>query len=276
MRRVCVAFAALALLAVAAPAAQADHLAPTVTATLELGGRATDDCDQVSGFPRPLCGGARRARISWNASCGPSAPPDALQEIEVGILGVAPNGRRFGYDGEVLDYQAPLVGSLAMTAGPGLRFLGRVVVKCSVETTDAEGNLVEHRGEATADTTQLYLPPYLAAFRNTRASFCGVNLRGNRSSFLLQADQYAEMSWYPRYSAASLIRRGTPEIRQIKLFARGAGIRVKASPDRGILNEFGDLGTSLRPRRAGKLRIWATIGGKRTNALRVTVLPKRC
>jgi hypothetical protein len=28
--------------------------------------------------------------------------------------------------------------------------------------------------------------------------------------------------------------------------------------------------------RAGMLRIWATIGGHRTNTLRIRVLPKRC
>jgi hypothetical protein len=38
----------------------------------------------------------------------------------------------------------------------------------------------------------------------------------------------------------------------------------------------GEIGTWLTPRRGGTLRIWATIGGHRTNTLRVKVLPKRC
>lgn len=60
------------------------------------------------------------------------------------------------------------------------------------------------------------------------------------------------------------------------LFARGAGVRLKRSPDRGMLRELGEVGTWLNPRRAGTLRVWATIGGHRTNTLRIRVLPKRC
>ena len=79
-----------------------------------------------------------------------------------------------------------------------------------------------------------------------------------------------------RYSGKALLRPGSPAMRQIKLFARGAGVRVNRSPDRGMLRELGEIGTWITSRRGGTLRIWATIGGKRTNTLRVRVLPKRC
>jgi len=152
-----------------------------------------------------------------------------------------------------------------MTAEPGLRFFGEVVVKCAVRgpDVDEDGAPIEHSGQATGRTDQLYLPPRLAAFRTTFGSFCGVNVPAKRTAFLLQAGEYAELEWLLRYSVPSLIRRG-------------AGIRVEASPDRGMLSEFGAIGTGLKPRRAGKLRIWATVGGKKTNTRRVTVLPKRC
>ena len=42
------------------------------------------------------------------------------------------------------------------------------------------------------------------------------------------------------------------------------------------LNQLGALGTWVNPRRGGTLRIWATIGGHKTNTLRIRVLPKRC
>jgi hypothetical protein len=48
MRCVRAAFAALCLLAVAAPAAQSDHVTPSVTATLELG-EAVRDCSLHQG-----------------------------------------------------------------------------------------------------------------------------------------------------------------------------------------------------------------------------------
>jgi hypothetical protein len=216
MRRLAVALAAVAAMALAAPAAQADHIAPSVTATLELGD-AVRDCS-ASG----LCARARRATVSWNASCGPAAPADALGEVDVGIYGVAPDGKRFGYDGEALEAEdATLTGSMRMTAGPGVRFFGEVTVTW-------------------------------------------------------QAGQYAQIEYFLRYSASSLTRRGVPELRQLKFFARGAGVRKKASADRGMLNQLGALGTWVNPRRAGTLRIWATIGGHRTNTLRIRVLPKRC
>ena len=114
------------------------------------------------------------------------------------------------------------------------------------------------------------------SFRTLRSGFCGVNVPRNKIDQWLQARQYAELEYFLRYSASSLIRRSVPEMRQIKLFARGAGVRKRAAPDRGMLGEFGAIGTWVNPRRGGTLRIWATIGGKKTNTLRVRVLPKRC
>jgi hypothetical protein len=271
MRRALAGLAALCALAAAAPAAQADHIAPTVTATLDPGARVKG-CDPRSG----LCGGARRAAISWNASCGPAAPSDALQSIDVTIFGVTPSGGRFAYDSEGLESEASLVDSLGMTVGPGLRFIGEVVVTCAVTVTDEEGTSVEHRGQATATTAEFYLPPFLTGWRTTRSGFCGVNPPNSKLDKLLQAGQYAELAWLVRFSGGSLLRRGVPALRQIKLFARGAGIRLKASPFRPLVRQFGLLGTYLTPRRGGTLRIWATIGGKKTNALTVRVLPKRC
>jgi hypothetical protein len=271
MRRALTVLAALTALAAAAPAAQADHVAPSITATLALG-TTVKDCS-ASG----LCARARRAVVSWNASCGPAAPADALQEVDVGIYGVRPNGGRFSYDGEALEGDdATLSGSLAMTAGPGLRFFAEVTVVCNAVVTDAEGNQVEHKGQATATTTQFYLPPQLMDFRTTRAGFCGVSVPNSKIDRWLQAGQYADLAYYLRYSAGALLKPGVPEMRQIKLFARGAGVHLKRSPDRGMLRELGEIGTWVRPRRGGTLRIWATIGGKRTNTLRVRVLPKRC
>jgi hypothetical protein len=272
VRRVCALIVTLGALAAGAPAAQADHIAPSVTATLELG-EAVRDCN-LSG----ICARARRAKVSWNASCGPAAPADALQEVDVTIYGVRPNGARFAYDGEALEAEdATLTGSMGMTAGPGLRFFAEVAVTCIAVVTDAEGNEVEHTGKATsAPTAQFYLPPQLVGFRTTRSGFCGVNVPTSKLDKWLQAGQYAELEYFLRYSARSLMRPGIPALRQVKLFARGAGVRKKASPDRGMLRELGAIGTWLTPRRGGTLRIWATIGGKRTNTLSVRVLPKRC
>ena len=272
MRRVVVATAALAAgLGIAAPAAQADHVQPTVTASLVLGGKVKD-CDS-----RQVCGGSRRATISWDASCGPGRGREALQEVDVGIYGVKPNGRRFPYDGQAYDNEeVDLVDSVSMVAGPGLRFIGVVEVVCSVEFVNADEHLETHTARATATTSDLFLPPRLSAFRIGRGSWCGVNLTGNQSARLLQAGQYFDLMWFMRYSGASLFKPGVAPRRQLKLFGRGAGISFKRFADPAILRNYGEIGTWVRPRRGGTLRIWATIGGKKTNALAIKVLPKRC
>jgi len=271
MKRAAVLVVAAAASLSAAPAAHANHVAPTASASLELGSKV-NDCDPGT-F---ICGGARRATISWNASCGPGHGHEALEEIEVSILGVTPTGRRFTYSSETLDYEAPFSGSMEMVAGPGLRFLGSVKVTCAVETVDSNGYLDTHRGSATAETAQLYRPPFLKETSVTSGTWCGVRLGPRRSERILQAGKYFEVSWTMRYDAASLIRRGRPMLRQIRLHGRGAGIRFKKKPDRSMLRDPGVIGTWFTPRRAGKIKLWATIGGKKTNVRRMRVLPKRC
>lgn len=265
MRRLVVAAIAVAALA-AAPAAQANHVTASVTATLTLG-KAFKQCSAPG-----LCSRMRRATIAWNASCGPAA----LKSVDVGIYGVRRNGKLFPYDGEALEEEPPLSGSMEMTAGPGLRFTGEVSVTCSAEVVNAEGHLEEHEARASAGTEQHYLPPQLMAARTTRAGFCGVNVPNSKVDKWLQAGQYAQLAYYLHYSGKSLMKPGIPGLRQVKLFGRGAGIRFKRSPDRGMLRQLGEIGTWFTPRRGGTLKIWATIGGHRTNTLRVRVLPKRC
>ncbi len=269
MRRAVVFLLALAVLATAAPVAQADHVAPSITATLTLG-RAVKDCNAEG-----VCARGRRATVTWNASCGPAAPADALREIYPTIYGVRPDGRRFAYDGEALEEPTP-AGSMGMTAGPGLRFFAEVSVTCSATVVNEEGYEVEHRASATsAPTQQFFLPPQLISARTTRSGFCGVTPPVSRMDRLFQAGQYAEVAYVLGYSGASLMKPGIPGLRQIKLFARGDR-RLKSAPDRGMLRELGAIGRWVNPRRAGTMRLWATIGGHRTNTLRMRILPKRC
>ena len=271
MRRAAVLIAAATAVLGIAPAAHANHVAPTASASLELGGKV-NDCDPGT-F---VCGGARRATIGWNASCGPGHGQEALESIEVLILGVTPSGRRFTYAGETLDFEAPFTGSLDMTAGPGLRFLGQVIVTCAVEVVDSEGNSETHRASASAETAQIYRPPFLRETRVTSGTWCGVRLSPRQSERVLQAGQYFEVSWTLRFDAASLMRSGVPMARQIRLHGRGAGIRFKKRPDRSMLRDPGVIGTWFTPKRAGRIKLWATIGGKKTNVRRMKVLRKRC
>src|SRR5215210_2369104 len=177
MRRLGLIVAVLALASlVAAPVASADHIAPSVTATLTLG-KAARVCNSDG-----VCARGRRATISWSATCGPAAPPDALREVGVGISGVRRNGTTFPYDGEALDEAPPATGSMRMTAGPGLRFLGQVEVTCSATVVNEEGYEVEHTATAgSGPTEQFYLPPQLVSARTTSSSLCGVRVPPSRT-----------------------------------------------------------------------------------------------
>jgi hypothetical protein len=269
--RLAIATSVAAALLCAPASAQADHIAPTVTATLTLG-KAARVCNAEG-----VCARGRRATISWNATCGPAAPPDALREVDVGISGVRRNGTTFAYDGEALDDAPPATGSMRMTAGPGLRFLGQVEVTCSATVVNEEGYEVEHTATASSGPTQqFYLPPQLVSARTTSSSLCGVRVPPSRMDRVLQARQYAELAYTLAYSAASLLKPGTAELKQIKLFARGDGYRLRSAPDRGMLRQLGEIGRWVNPRRAGTMRLWATIAGKRTNTVRMKILPKRC
>lgn len=271
MRRAAALLAALTVLGVAAPAAQADHLAPSVTATLALGG-AVKICDTEGVCPR-----GRRATVTWNASCGPAAPPGALRQVDVGIYGVRPNGATFAFAGEALEEPAA-TGSMGMSAGPGLRFFGEVEVTCRDVVVNEDGHEVEHTAKARSGRTQqFYLPPQLISTRTMRSEFCGVIVPRSKQDKWLQATKYAELAYVLAYSAASLIKPGSSELRQIKLFARGDGYRLKRAPDRGMLNEFDAIGRWVRPRRSARvMKVWATIAGHRTNTIRMRVLPKHC
>jgi hypothetical protein len=196
----------------------------------------------------------------------------------VGIFGVRPNGTTFGYDGEAVEEEEPpAVGSMGMTAGPGLRFLGQVEITCSATVVNEEGHEVVHTATASSGPTQqFYLPPQLVSTRTTRSSHCGVRVPTSKIDKWLQAGQYAEVAYTLAYSAASLIKPGRSELRQIKLFARGDGYRLRSAPDRGMLRELNAIGRWVNPRRAGTMKLWATIAGKRTNTVRMRILPKRC
>ena len=132
---------------------------------------------------------------------------------------------------------------------------------------NAEGYEEEHAATAgSGPTQQFFLRPQLVRARTTRSGFCGVSVPRSKLDRWLQAKQYAELAYTLAYSG----------LRQIKLYARGDGYRLRSSPDRGMLRELGEIGRWVNPRRAGTLKVWATIAGHRTNTIEMRVLPKRC
>jgi hypothetical protein len=256
--------AALAALAVlgAVPAAEADHLAVTVSATATLG-KAAKFCEDQGNF----CARGRRVAISWQASCGPAAPADALAAIDVAIVGIRPDGTRFTVETWRADRQ--LSGSDSTTIGPGLRFVGDVAVTCRTFTGS-----VEHVSTANASSSELYLPPQVKAALRVFPIVSSCRLIPlSKLPQWLQVGRQALLTWQLSYYEESLLTPGLGEPRQIRLFARGAGIRFERRPSRRMFRRYGAIGTPVTPRRARPLRIWATVNGLVTNRLAVKVLP---
>ena len=259
------ALAALATLG-AAPAAQADHVSASVTATATVGKVVkvwqTEDGDDAE---RPARG--RRVEVSWQASC---APADAFEAVEVSLVGIRPDGTRHTVSGPHPEYSPS--GSTTVPVGPGTRFVAEVTVTCRAFTGS-----VEHVSTATASSAELYLAPQVVAARNlTPIRISCHRIPTSKLDVWLQRGDRAWLEWQ-LWHGESILAPGIPAASQIRLFARGAGIRLERSPSRRMLRRYGGaIGTPLTPRRGGTLRVWATVNGQRTDTLRVKVLRNRC
>jgi hypothetical protein len=257
--------AALAALAVlgTAPAAKADHLTAAVSATATLGTAAKFCMDE--GDP---CARGRRVSVSWQASCGPAAPPDAIESIDVSIVGIRPDRTRFTVE-TFTSFSREPSGSEGTTVGPGLRFAGEVTVTCRTFTGS-----VEHLSTATGSSAELYVPPQVKAAQRVFPIISSCRLiPTSKLDKWLQRGRKALLTWQISYYEESLLAPGIPEAGQITLFARGAGIRLKRSPNRTILRRYRHIGLPVTPPRAGTLRIWARVNGHRSTTFAVKVLP---
>jgi hypothetical protein len=133
---------------------------------------------------------------------------------------------------------------------------------------------VEHVSTASASSSELYVAPQVKAARRVFhiPSSCRL-IPTSKLDRWLQKGRQALLAWQLSYYEESLLAPGIPEARQIRLFARGAGIRFQRSPSRRMLRRYGALGVPVTARRAGTLRIWAKVNGLVTNRFAVKVLP---
>jgi hypothetical protein len=225
----------------------------------------TEDGDDAE-FP----GHGRRVHISWQASCGPAAPADVYTSVDVSLVGIHPDGTRHTFYGPYSSYD--LVGSRTYPVGPGTRFVAEVTITCRAYVSGGD----DHVSTATASSAELYLPPEVVA--NTSVFPIRISCQRipiSKLSVWLQRGEQSLLTWHI-WHGASIMAPGIPEARQIRLYARGAGIRLARSPSRRMLRRYRALGAPVTPRRGGTLYIWASVNGQLTNKLPVKVLPERC
>ena len=259
---------ALALLAPlgAAPGAQANHVTASVSATATLG-KAVTMCQREDGDDASVCTRGRRVVISYQASCVPGAPPDVYGSVEVAIVGIKPDGTRYTVAGPYPTYE--MSGTETIDVGPGTRFVAETVVTCD---TFNPAEVIK----TSASSEEFFLAPRVVADRTVfHISISCHRIPTSKLDVWLQAGDRSLLGWDLWYGQ-SLLMPGVPETRQIRLFARGAGVNVSGPPNRRMLRRYHVIGLPVTPRRGGTLNIWATINGQRTDTLPVKVLSRRC
>ena len=254
--------------------ARANHLAPGVSVKLELVKKARE-CGRNTVGRRAPCGwrGAYDARLSWSASCG---DPSASAELAVNANVVKRDGKLGrGYTSFNPDQ---LSGQETVRLTPGTRVRALAEVSCTLTATNGEVETA-HAGRAGGSSGDVFIRPFLDGYEITRSTICGVRLPGRKLGTTLQARQYATVGWGLRYSAQSMLRPGSlsRQLKQVVLRASGAGARLRRSPARHLVREVG-YAQFVRPRRRGRVSLWAVIGGVATNKVKVPVirLPRGC
>lgn len=245
-----VLFAGVALVLAAPGVARADHVTAAVSVELRDDGPGRD--------------GTRKATLSWSITCSPGAEAagDARIMIRPKNPGLAP---RVGDELEIDPAQPS--SSAAVTLDPGRTVHGAVTATCTQFIEDADGEAHEHRATASADSAQtIFVPPRLGKPTVGYGSWCDAERARRRGH--LQALQSYRLGLPLRFNSFSLLRgRGRASYREIVVRASGAGLRLR---ERVLVNRNG-FGVNVRPRRAGRLRIWVELGGVTTNRQTITV-----
>jgi hypothetical protein len=274
IRLIAIAAAAAAALAAPATAGAVVDIHPTATVSIKLGGKA-HEC--IGG----KCGhfGGRTATVAWASSCNDGDPGLNHQTaVSLWARPKAAGARPVSYQ-EVNTGEGGegATGSDVVVVPPGLRLYADVEVSCSYTATDPDGSSVDHTGSTQANTADVFLPPALIGFEFPRSSFCGVSVPKRLETVRAQAGQSSVLDYFLRFSPLSMLAKNTVagKLSAIRLHGLGAGLNFSRRLSGSALKK-GEYQTSIRPRRGGILKIWATIGGVKTNTRAIRVYPKRC
>ena len=253
MRRLIIAAGAVFALGVPAPAA-ADHV--TAAAAIEL----------VPGGEAPA--GGRKATLNWSVTCSPGSEPGGSVEV---LLKPRNAGLRPRAVAEI-EVAGESSGSEPLTVAAGRTVLAQVNAECTqtVESADGESDPVVHRARASATSAELNVPPRLLDASVERGTWCDAERARRRGA--LQALQFYRVELSLAFSGFSLLQgRGRAAWSEVIVRASGAGVRHRK---RAVINRNGFF-LEVRPRRPGRLRVWVELGGVKTNARVLRVVPIR-
>ncbi len=264
--------AVLCWVLVAAASASANHTA-SATASLTMD-PASPSCKLVEKTYRSRCKGSRVVRVTWSVSCG---YPDPI----VNVRFWNPRPGKSPVEMMTEEYSGETSGVTVKRIGAGTRIFATVKVFCD---NPGDGDLIDsHRAEAESPpTAEAFIPPRFVGVSNIKNSFCGFIPTLRQQRYGLQARQTSGWDFSLIFDEDSLLgvrRFSDAGRRRTILRARGAGInwRSVAAPFIPTATQRFPTaaGMILVPRKAGALRIWAVIGGEKTNVLTLRVVPRR-
>jgi hypothetical protein len=261
--------AACALLSLAALCTVPTALAGQTTfATATLSMDAPNPkCIQYERRTTSRCSGSRLVRVAWSVAC------HGTPAVTIRYWSPRPDGT-----GQIaLKNDSPSNnGSSGVSV---VRFRAGVRVFATVEV-DCFG--AENQTAVSNPTRTVFIEPRLRSVEAVRNSFCGVDVPARLTDRVLQARRRSSADYHTVYNGPSLV--GAPKLSRAGrartiLRARGAGLRIRRRARAYVPGATGRIHTEAgivwRPRRAGWLRVWAVIGGHRTNALAFKVLRGR-
>jgi hypothetical protein len=270
LRLLKVAACAAAVLCIAAPASA--HHSASATASLAMD-PASPSCKLVEKTYRTKCKGSRVVRVTWSVSC---AYPDPGVDVRFWT----PRPGRSPFEMEAVEADGTS-GVTVKRFPAGTKVFATVKVFCDFPGDDT---IDAHRVEAESPpTAEAFIPPRLLRVKSVTNSFCGVNVNRTLERYGLQARQTSAWDFSLVFNDDSLLgvsRYSTAGRAKTVLRAKGAGINDRGPAAPWIPGPTGRIptaaGTRLVPRKAGPLKVWAVIGGAKTNVLTLRVLPKRC
>lgn len=271
--RLLTAAACAAAMLVLATTASAHHAA-TVSATATSLALEPSSCPTYERRPRSRCDGYRRATVTWSTTCG--AEPDVGVEF---FAARKDGGRPILLDSDTASGPS---GSTSALLRPGAHVFAIVTQHCTWADRDGTGPEEHTVTVRSAPSPQVTIPPWLSSVSVQSGSYCNFN-PGSRT--VLQARRRGNIvSFSTDFVDRSLLgagRRTSAGVRQRRLRATGAGVRLSRRPEVFLLQEFGRREPfqgllRVNAGRSGWLKLWEEVAGVRSNTLAIRVLPNRC
>lgn len=195
--------------------------------------------------------GAHRMTVTWSAACA-SADASVLPQVAIDVMVVRKRARAKP-EPVVSVYPNGAQGSKAVTVDAGGRVFAQIRNECTrlefVTPTEPDGeDTIEHTDRITARSPgTIAIPPWIG---HARLTGCG-RLR-------------LESRW---------LGLTTPKaaMRAMRIRLRGAGLHTDVRPAKVDFRLGERIEADIAPRRTGRLRISASIGGVRSNTVVVHV-----